>query len=116
MIASPRALRLAFWTVLAATFVVAIWPAPLRLPGEPSDKMQHILAFASLAALAIAAYRAASPLSIVAGLALFGALIELTQAIPALNRDADLLDWIADVAAVSAVVVVAAGWRRIRQS
>lgn len=111
---SERWFRLAFWGASMVAFMAAIWPRPLRIPGEPSDKVQHILAFVVLTVLALAAYRRASFLRVIAGLALFGALIEVTQMIPALNRDAELLDWIADVSAVATVLVIAAAWRRFR--
>jgi hypothetical protein len=46
-------------------------------------------------------------------LSLFGALIELCQAIPALNRDSDPIDWIADTLACGLVLLLVA-WRRRR--
>ena len=113
---SQRWLRHAFWAALAVTFVVAIWPRPLHVPGEPSDKVQHIFAFATLTALALAAYGRASFLRILTGLVLFGAFIEVAQSVPGLHRDAELLDWVADVAAVAAVFAIAAAWRRFRKS
>ena len=107
-----RALRPAFWLAVTAAFVVAIWPKPIMVPGAPSDKIQHILAFLFLTALGLAAYpRGALKLGL--GLAGFGALIEVVQSIPALNRDAELLDWIADVAAVVVVSLTVELWRRI---
>jgi VanZ family protein len=50
-------------------------------------------------------------LRLLAALSLFGALIEVVQAIPALQRDSDIKDWIADTVAV-AVVLVIVWWRR----
>lgn len=111
-----RWLRFAFWAAVTVTFVVAIWPKPLHVPGEPSDKVQHILAFIMLASLAVAAYPLGSAVRVAAGLALFGALIEATQAIPALHRDAELLDWVADVSAVAAVLLAAWAWKRLRKT
>jgi hypothetical protein len=49
---------------------------------------------------------------LVAGLSLFGALIELAQAIPALHRDSDPLDWVADTVACTAVLVALRWWTR----
>ena len=46
------------------------------------------------------------------GLSLYGAFIELVQAIPALNRDSDVKDWIADTIAAGAVLLLVALWRR----
>jgi hypothetical protein len=42
---------------------------------------------------------------------LFGAFIELVQAIPALGRDSDVRDWVADTAAIIAVLLIVRWWR-----
>jgi VanZ family protein len=107
-----RALRLLFWSALAFAFVMAVLPHPPRLPGSPGDKIQHILAFLVLSALAPAAYREARLAAIAAGLSAFGVLIEIVQTVPALNRDASVLDWLADSAAIAAVLGVVLLWRR----
>jgi hypothetical protein len=39
-------------------------------------------------------------------LSLFGAFIEVVQAIPALHRDSDVLDWLADTAAAGAILLL----------
>jgi len=106
----PRAL---FWAATAFAFVMAVIPHPPQLPGEPSDKVQHIVAFATLGLLGAWAYVRAPLLRIALGLSLFGALIEVVQAIPALHRDSDLLDWLADTVAC-AVVLFLVRWRRSR--
>lgn len=106
-----RVLRWVFWAAVAFTFVVATLPRPIHLPGEPSDKVQHILGFTVLTMLGAAAYARTSALRIVLGLAAFGALIEATQAIPALHRDAELLDWVADVIAVAVVLLTVRAWQ-----
>jgi VanZ family protein len=105
------AARSIFWLVASFAFVLAILPHPPELPGEPSDKLQHIIAFASLAALASFAYPRAGLLKLLAGLSLFGALIEAVQAIPMLHRDSDVLDWLADTGA-ALVVLIVIRWRR----
>jgi VanZ family protein len=45
---------------------------------------------------------------------LFGAFIEVVQAIPALHRDSDVKDWIADTIAAAAVLLLV-HWRRMRR-
>ena len=107
--------RLLFWAAATVSFVAAILP---QVPGAPSDKVQHIIAFLALAVLARWAYPDVRKRYLLLGLALFGAAIELVQAIPALQRDSDPLDWVADVAAATAVFVVVALWpsARHRQS
>ncbi len=46
-----------------------------------------------------------SPVYLGSGLSLFGAFIELVQYIPALHRDSDPIDWIADTAAAALVLI-----------
>ena len=101
-----RLLLLAFWSAAAFALVMASLPRPPQLPTEPSDKIQHIIAFATLAALGAAAYPRASLVRLLIGLAAFGALIEIIQLIPALQRDAQLTDIIADVAAAAAILAL----------
>jgi len=79
-------------------------------PGEPSDKVQHIVAFLVLAALGRWAYPKTRKRMLLLGLMAFGALIEIVQAIPQLHRDSDLLDWLADTGAALAVFLVVAVW------
>lgn len=109
-----RLLKVAFWAAALFAFVMAVLPHPPALPGEVSDKIQHVAAFATLAVLGSAAYPRAMPLRLLAGLSAFGALIEVVQAIPVLHRDSDVIDWIADTVAVLVVLALLAGWRRLR--
>jgi VanZ family protein len=106
-------LRFFFWASVVFAFVMAIVPQPPQLPGAPSDKVQHISAFLVLGALALFAYPRAPRLYLGAGLSAFGALIELVQAVPALHRDSDIVDWVADTAA-AAVILVLLPWLRAR--
>ena len=99
-------LQLLFWSAAAFAFVMAVLPHPPELPGDPSDKVQHIRAFAVLAALALAAFAEMSPLRIGVALGLLGAAIEVVQMIPMLHRDASALDWLADCAAVLVVLAI----------
>ena len=107
-----RAFRVIFWAAACFAFVMAVLPHPPQLPGEPNDKVQHIIAFATLAALGSVAYPVTSVVRLLVGLSLFGALIEVVQAIPALHRDSDIVDWIADTAAVLVVLTLVRWWRR----
>lgn len=90
---------------------MAVLPHPPRLPVEPNDKVQHITAFATLALLASFAYPGTRLIKLLVRLSLFGALIEVIQAIPVLNRDSDVLDWVADTVAVAAVLLIVRWWR-----
>ena len=100
---SRKFFLLAFWLAASFAFVMATLPHPPAIPGQPSDKIQHVLAFTVLAALAFAAWPWKRWLLIVVGLSAFGALIEIVQLIPALHRDGDWIDWLADTAAVLVV-------------
>ncbi len=101
-----------FWAAVLFAFVMALLPRPPRLPGDPSDKVQHILAFCILTALALAAYRETSPIKIGLSLALLGGAIELVQLVPMLGRDASWIDWAADCGAVAAILLVGTPLRR----
>jgi VanZ family protein len=90
---------------------MAIMPHPPEVPGHPNDKVEHIVAFATLAMLGSFAYPRASLLRLLVGLSLFGALIEVVQSIPVLHRDSDIWDLVADTVAV-AFVLSLAWWRR----
>jgi VanZ family protein len=92
-------LRWTFFAAAAFALVMALLPKPPHIPGEPGDKIQHMIAFATLGAIAAAGWRDRAILIPFAALAAFGASIEILQMIPSLHRDAEFLDWIADVAA-----------------
>jgi hypothetical protein len=109
-----RGARGLFWAAAAFAFVMAVLPHPPHVPGEPNDKVQHIIAFATLALLGSFAYSVTSPVRLLVRLSLFGAAIEIIQMIPALHRDSDVLDWLADTAAVLTVLLLVYLWRRLR--
>ena len=109
-----RYLPYLFWAALVFAFVMAILPKPPQLPGDPSDKVQHILAFITLAALATIAYPRTRPIKLGLGLSAYGALIEVVQAIPILHRDAEFLDWAADTVAAFGMLLLVALVRRLR--
>jgi VanZ family protein len=98
-------LRRAFVAAALFAFVMATLPKPPELPGDPGDKVQHMLAFFTLGSLAALGWRGRSAWHLLAVLAIFGAAIEVVQMIPALHRDSQLSDWLADMAA--AIVSIA---------
>jgi hypothetical protein len=106
-----RTARGLFWAAALFAFVMAVLPHPPDLPLQPSDKIQHVIAFAVLGVLSAWAYPATALARLVVGLSLFGALIELCQAIPALHRDSDPVDWLADTIACGLVLLLV-GWLR----
>lgn len=95
-----------FWLALTFTLVMALLPKlPVPYDFQPSDKVWHAIAFAVMTLLAAAAFPRQKHLVLFTVLALLGGLIEVLQMIPALHRNADLKDWLADCVAVIAVLL-----------
>jgi len=107
--ASPRLLRPLFWALTAFALTMALLPRPPHLSIDRfGDKAEHMLAFFVLTLVATLAWRRASLVAIALRLSLLGAAIEVLQAIPALHRDCDWRDWLADSAAIVAASLLAA--------
>lgn len=92
---------------------MAVLPHPPQIPGNPNDKLQHVAAFATLGLLGAWSYAEVSLLQLFVALSAFGGFIEVVQAIPALHRDSDIKDWIADTLACG-IVILLIRWRRSR--
>lgn len=97
--------RLAFWAALVFTIVMATLPKPPEIIFAP-DKVQHALAFFVLTALHKLAYREFGFWKRLIIMAFLGGGIEVAQMVPAFHRDAELMDWAADVAAAFAASFV----------
>ena len=110
----PVALRLVFWAALAFAITMALLPHPPAVT-IVGDKYQHMLAFGTLTIFAVGGYPHAGLLRTGERLSFLGALIEVVQSIPALHRDCDILDWVADTSVIAAVLLVVA-YRRRRAS
>jgi hypothetical protein len=104
-----RLKRPLFWIAVLFALVMALIPKPPPVPGHPSDKVLHMIAFATLGLLGSFAYPRVIALRLIAGLSLFGALIEILQGTALIHRDRDVFDWVADTFAC-AVVIVALHW------
>ena len=114
---APGVLRPLFWLLAAFALVMALLPKPPNLPIDQfGDKFAHMLAFAVLAGVANLGWRTIKALRIALSLSAFGALIEVLQLIPALHRDSDLRDWLADTAAIVAATLIARALLRWRDS
>ncbi|REK10876.1 MAG: VanZ family protein [Planctomycetota bacterium] len=105
-----------YWLVLAtATHVPQIEP-PLGV--QPSDKVEHVAAFGLLAVLLALAWSHFTAMTwrsyaaILAVIAVYGAVDEITQ--PLTRRNADVMDWLADVTGAIAGLAVFAIARRLR--
>ena len=111
---ASRILPAVFWFALTIALFVAAFPYPIAVPGEPSDKVQHVVAFVVLSALGAVAYPRVSAVKLLVGMGAFGALIEIVQLIPALNRNSEMLDWIADAAAATVTLALVVAVRALR--
>ena len=114
MTKSRPVLRLLFWAASLSALVMALIPYPPPVPGHPSDKLLHMMAFATLGLLGSFAYPRVGALRLIAGLSVFGGVIEILQGTAMIHRDRDALDWIADTVAC-AVVILALRWWRMRE-
>lgn len=86
--------RLSFLLCLLAVLTLALLPPATPMPTTGWDKTNHLLAFSTLWVLGRQAYPA-RPGRLIAGLLVYGALIELLQAMTP-HRLADWSDLLAD--------------------
>jgi len=107
-------MRAVFWIALATVLVLSSMPNPPNMPPN-TDKIQHALAFLGLGLLGGLAYPRLPLFRLALALAAFGALIEFVQAIPALHRNTELLDWIADIGGIAVALALLATWRRLKR-
>ena len=101
-----RAKILGFVLAIILVLILALLPQQIAVQMSSSDKIDHFAAFAVLMILGQLAFPARFHVALGLGLIGFGALIEVLQAVPKLNRSPDLLDWLVEVAAVLVVGVV----------
>ncbi len=119
--ASQPAQWRARWCNLLAVMVAAIsWLAfePTSGPDlfEQADKLRHLAAFASLAAVAILAGepRPHQARNVALWLLAYGAFIELVQSqLP--TRSASALDWLADALGIALGLLLAGALRRLKK-
>lgn len=102
-----RLFVIAFWLATAFAYVSAILPAREAPHLTWWDKLDHMTAFFTITFLARAAYPRLAVVPLFALLAGFGALIELSQAIAFIHRDAEWDDWFADIFAILIGLVIA---------
>jgi VanZ family protein len=101
VVARYRKLRIAcFWGALLFTYGSAMVPGDMAPSLGSTDKIDHMTAFLTLSLLARLAYPRQRLWVTGVALSFFGAFIEFSQAIPFFHRDADVMDWVADTAAV----------------
>jgi len=110
-------MRISGLGLVAALALIAFYAFKPGHPGGglfPWDKADHFCAFFVVTVLAVVAFPNQSFLKIGIAVSVLGALIELIQALPIVNRDCDFWDWFAEMCAMSAVygVILAARIRR----
>ena len=107
-----RFLWLSIWlAMLAAVAIGSLLPAhdlpPLPLFAQ-ADKLEHLLGYAALAAWAALLFSRSRTLVVVAfGLVAFGVGIEIAQALFTIDRQAEVLDALADAVGVALGLSVA---------
>lgn len=104
-----------FVAALLFTLVMAWLPQPPQVPFQEEDKAWHIIAFVTLSILACLAFPEAALARIGERLSFLGAVIEVVQNIPALHRDCDVYDWIAETIAIAVTLAAVALFRRMRE-
>ena len=101
-----RLARLLLAVALVTAVTMALLPRPPHLPVEVGDKWLHMAAFGTLTILSAAGYPDMPLHRIGERLSFLGALIEVFQSIPAIGRDCDVMDWVADTVVIIGVLVV----------
>lgn len=95
-------LRIAFWLLLGTILALSIMPAEDAPTVFANDKLNHALAFFTLSLMARMLWSRAHFAMLIGLLALFGGGIELLQWAMGFGRDADWMDFAADIAAILA--------------
>ena len=99
--------------VTAVLTVAMLWPINQPPPApDGTDKLVHLIAFAALA-FPLARTGRIGLIPVFVGASVFGGLIEVIQ--PSFGRNADMQDWIADIAGVGLGIVLALLYRRLRK-
>jgi hypothetical protein len=101
-------MRVLFWAALIFALTMAFLPKPPQLGIERmGDKFAHMLAFATLSGLAALGFSSKMRWRMAERLSFLGAMVEVVQAIPALQRTCDIRDWMADTGSILVVMILA---------
>jgi len=105
--------RALFFVSLLVVGFFTLDPSPPSLGLENvNDKLEHFVAFGGLAGLARLGFRKAADLALLEHVSFLGAMIEVIQASPQVQRDCDWKDWVADTAGAATALLVLYAWRR----
>jgi hypothetical protein len=95
--------------LLACALVTALFafsPPRMGMHLFPWDKADHFLSFFVIMTVTLVSFPRTRVLWLAFAVSLLGALIEVVQGLPMVGRDADPFDWMAENAAIAAVVFV----------
>lgn len=102
-----------WWLALLVVIVLSLVPPPAVAMPRHGDKVQHLFAYAALAAAAVQVWRPGRPLLLAGvGLVLMGVLLEFAQGALTATRQADPLDALANALGVGlGLLTVLTPWR-----
>ena len=108
--------RIIMWAAIVGAVAMALLPQPPHVAIDRfGDKFEHMFAFAVMSLLAAIAHPETPLARTAERLSFLGALIEVFQSIPALHRDCDVRDWIADTISIAVVLTLYAVVTRARR-
>ncbi len=107
-------LRILFWLLLGGVLAISIMPAEDAPVVFADDKLNHILAFFILSFMARILWSRVGTVIMFSMLTVFGGAIELLQLAMGFGRDADWMDFAADVLAIALGMLFAHGINSMR--
>ncbi|PTQ11620.1 hypothetical protein CLG96_09365 [Sphingomonas oleivorans] len=102
-----RFFAVACWLAIGGAYMLSIMPEDEAPKVLGWDKAQHMLAFFTITLLFRLGYPRFPVRYVIGALGLFGALIEFSQMVPLIHRDSSVWDWVADMIALFAALLVA---------
>tara|TARA_R110000824_G_scaffold37547_3_gene115450 strand:- start:812 stop:1174 length:363 start_codon:yes stop_codon:yes gene_type:complete len=103
---SQNIFRILFWLLLGIILVISIMPAGDAPTVFANDKLNHGLAFFTLSLMARLLWTRTNAAILFVLLMIFGGGIELLQLSMGFGRDADWMDFAADVGAIALGILV----------
>jgi hypothetical protein len=104
--------RIAFFAASAVVLALALLPHGIGGSAPGPDKLHHLLAFSALTLFGSLGWPGRL-LQVAAALLAFGAGIEVLQGTELIERDAEVLDWVADAAGIVSAALVTSFVRRL---
>lgn len=109
---AAKLFRMVTLILTAVVAWLALRPSTGVESGLPWDKANHAMAFLALTVVAGLGWPGLSRIQLILIMLAAGVAIELAQGLPAIGRDADVLDVVADGVGVAVGLAVLAGMRR----